>query len=177
MDYYKVLGVNRSASKEEIKKAFRDLAMEFHPDKHIESPKHVRENAISKFKQVSEAYEILMDDRKRADYNFGRNSSRSNYNYYDNGTRRAYAGGGGYGYGYSRASGKSAGMDIPFERLFRYLGTRAFARDAAFAGGLLAAVYVIDTGGGALWKMKNSGKSFEEAIGSIEQAKAIKDKK
>ncbi|TKY46363.1 Chaperone protein dnaJ 72 [Spatholobus suberectus] len=74
MDHYKVLGLYRTASKEEIKAAFKKLAFQFHPDKHSQSPKAVRENATIRFKQVSEAYEVLMDDRKRADYNFRRSS-------------------------------------------------------------------------------------------------------
>lgn len=59
-DYYKVLGLQKGASKEEIKKAFRKLAAEFHPDK-----KTGNEN---KFKEVSEAYAVLGDDKKRAEY-------------------------------------------------------------------------------------------------------------
>ncbi|BBN68469.1 Chaperone DnaJ-domain superfamily protein [Prunus dulcis] len=70
MDHYKVLGLPRSASKEEIKEAFRKLAVKLHPDKHS-TPKAVRESTTLRFKQVSEAYQVLIDDRKRADYNSG----------------------------------------------------------------------------------------------------------
>jgi len=62
-DYYDVLGVSRSAGEEEIKRAYRKLAMEFHPDKH-----HGDKKAEEKFKEVSEAYEILSDANKRATY-------------------------------------------------------------------------------------------------------------
>ncbi|KAK4381980.1 Chaperone protein dnaJ 72 [Sesamum angolense] len=74
MDHYKVLGINKNASKEEIKQAFRKLAMEFHPDKHSQSSKHLRDSATHKFRQLSEAYETLIDDRKRAEYNIKRSA-------------------------------------------------------------------------------------------------------
>ncbi len=62
-DYYEVLGVNRDASEEEIKKAFKKLAMKFHPDRNPDNPK-----AEENFKEAKEAYEILSDDQKRAAY-------------------------------------------------------------------------------------------------------------
>ena len=61
-DYYDVLGVSRAASEEEIKKAFRKLAMEYHPDRN-KNP-----DAEEKFKEVNEAYQILLDPQKRAQY-------------------------------------------------------------------------------------------------------------
>lgn len=178
MDHYKVLGLTRSASKEEIKQAFRKLAMEFHPDKHSHSPEHLKEKTTFKFKQVSEAYEILIDDRKRADYNIRYNSYRNsgNSNNYQNVYRNSY------GYGYSRTAaadggGGSASIVNKFEVLLRYMTTRAFLLNAALAGVLLGATYVVDAGGEALWKMQNSGKSFEEAMESVEKAKAFDDKR
>ncbi len=63
-DYYQVLGVSRSASQEEIKKAYRKLAHEHHPDKGGDE---------KKFKEVNEAYRILSDEQKKAQYDkFGR---------------------------------------------------------------------------------------------------------
>jgi molecular chaperone DnaJ len=59
-DYYSILGVNRTATKDEIKKAFRKLAHEYHPDK--------KGGDESKFKEVNEAYTILSDDTKRSQY-------------------------------------------------------------------------------------------------------------
>lgn len=65
MDYYQVLGVEKKASKEEIKTAFRKLAHKFHPDKNNGDEK--------KFKEVNEAYQVLSDDKKRAEYDtYGR---------------------------------------------------------------------------------------------------------
>ncbi len=61
-DYYDVLGLSRSASEEDIKKAFRRLALEFHPDRNRS------EGAETRFKEVNEAYQILSDSKKRADY-------------------------------------------------------------------------------------------------------------
>lgn len=62
-DYYEVLGVNRDASEEEIKKSFKKLAMKFHPDRNPDNPK-----AEESFKEAKEAYEVLSDDQKRAAY-------------------------------------------------------------------------------------------------------------
>ena len=59
-DYYETLGVPKGASKDEIKKAFRKLAGKYHPDKKTGDEK--------KFKAVSEAYAVLSDDKKRAEY-------------------------------------------------------------------------------------------------------------
>ncbi len=63
-DYYKILGVDRNASKEEIKRAYRRLAKKYHPDLNPEN----RKEAEKKFKEISEAYEVLMDDEKRRLY-------------------------------------------------------------------------------------------------------------
>jgi len=62
-DYYKILGVDKSASETEIKKAYRKLAMKYHPD-HTKGDKSAEE----KFKQVSEAYAVLSDKEKRKQY-------------------------------------------------------------------------------------------------------------
>ncbi|MDP2751676.1 MAG: molecular chaperone DnaJ [Rhodocyclaceae bacterium] len=62
-DYYEVLGINRDASDEDIKKAYRKLAMKFHPDRNPDNPK-----AEDHFKEAKEAYEILSDKQKRPAY-------------------------------------------------------------------------------------------------------------
>ncbi len=61
-DYYDVLGISRNASEEEVKKAFRKLALEFHPDRNRS------DGAEARFKEVNEAYQVLSDSRKRAQY-------------------------------------------------------------------------------------------------------------
>ena len=62
-DYYEVLGVNKSAKKEEIKKAYRKLALKYHPDKN-----KGEKGAEEKFKEASEAYHVLSDDKRKASY-------------------------------------------------------------------------------------------------------------
>ncbi|CAI0461072.1 unnamed protein product [Linum tenue] len=64
VDYYKILQVDRSASDDDLKKAYRKLAMKWHPDKNPTNKK----DAEAKFKQISEAYEVLSDSQKRAVY-------------------------------------------------------------------------------------------------------------
>ena len=61
-DYYKILGVNRDATEEQIKKAYRKLAMKWHPDKNLDKPIVSKE----KFTEIGEAYEVLRDKQKRA---------------------------------------------------------------------------------------------------------------
>ncbi|CAL8098396.1 unnamed protein product [Calicophoron daubneyi] len=64
-DYYKILGVPKTATKKDIKKAYRNLALQLHPDKN-KSP-----DAEAKFVEVSEAYSVLSDDEKRRRYDQG----------------------------------------------------------------------------------------------------------
>ncbi len=71
-DYYEVLGVEKNASKEDIKKAYRKMAMKYHPDRNPGD-----KEAEEKFKEAAEAYEVLHDDDKRAKYDrFGHDGLR-----------------------------------------------------------------------------------------------------
>jgi curved DNA-binding protein len=78
-DYYKILGVKRKASDENIKKAYRKLAMKYHPD-HAKGDK----NAEEKFKKISEAYAVLSDKEKRQQYDtFGSTGFQQRYSQED----------------------------------------------------------------------------------------------
>ena len=91
-DYYKILGLGKKASQEEIKKAYRKLALKYHPDKNPNNPE-----AEEKFKEVSEAYEVLKDPEKRQRYD----ELGANWKQYE----KAGAGGfGGYRLACDRAS-------------------------------------------------------------------------
>ena len=62
-DYYEILGIAKTATKDEIKKAYRKIAMQFHPDRNPDN-----KEAEEKFKEATEAYEVLGDEEKRARY-------------------------------------------------------------------------------------------------------------
>ncbi|XP_056633694.1 dnaJ homolog subfamily B member 6-like [Diorhabda sublineata] len=84
-DYYKVLKVPRNASTDEIKKAYKKLALKWHPDKNPDN----KEEATRRFREISEAYEVLSDAKKRKTYdkygtvNPGRNSSQNYEDLFD----------------------------------------------------------------------------------------------
>jgi molecular chaperone DnaJ len=80
MNYYEVLGLDKSASQDDIKKAYRKLALQYHPDRNPEN-----EEAEAKFKQVNEAHSVLSDPGKRSSYDrFGvrDQNSRQTSDYY-----------------------------------------------------------------------------------------------
>ena len=86
-DYYEVLGLQKGASEDEIKKAFKTMARKYHPDLHPDD-----KEAAEKFKEVNEAYEVLSDSQKRARYDqFGHAGVDPNYG------GGAGAGAGGFG--------------------------------------------------------------------------------
>jgi curved DNA-binding protein len=131
-DYYKLLGVEKTASQDEIKKAYRKLAVKYHPDKNQGD-----RNAEAKFKEVAEAYEVLADAEKRKQYdqlganwkqyqNSGFDPSSNNrrggrYTYETNSDDSEFFGGSGFSdffesfFGRGRSRGRSASYDYDFE--------------------------------------------------------------
>ncbi len=98
-DYYEVLGIPRTASEDEIKKAFRKLARKYHPDVNRDNPKEAEE----KFKEINEAYEILSSAERRAQYD-----------QYGHAAFDGQGGGGAGGFGFGGAGGFSDIFDMFF---------------------------------------------------------------
>ena len=78
-DYYNILEINKTSNKEEIKTAYKKLALKYHPDKNIDNKKV----AEMKFKEISEAYEVLSDNQKKNNYDNGQNIVIHNHNPFD----------------------------------------------------------------------------------------------
>lgn len=110
LDYYAVLAVERNASPEELKRAYRKLAMQYHPDRNPGDHK-----AEHKFKEINEAYDVLKDDQKRSAYD------RFGHAAFENGG----GGAGGFGGGFGGAGfGFEGGLGDIFEQMFGGGGRR-----------------------------------------------------
>jgi molecular chaperone DnaJ len=121
-DYYEVLGVARSASKEEIKRAFRGLARTYHPDVNKDP------GAEERFKEINEAYEVLSDDDKRARYD-----------------RLGHAGVGGPGGAGAYGAAGFGGFEDIFEDFFSsFVGRQSSARRGPRKGGDIRVNVTID---------------------------------
>ncbi len=125
MEYYQVLGVAKTASADEIKKAYRKLAIKYHPDKN-----QGKKEAENKFKGISEAYAVLSDPEKRKQYDmYGSDGFHQRYSQEDifrnfdlNDVLRQFGfGGGGRNTGGFRATG---GGGSPFDTIFGQSGMR-----------------------------------------------------
>jgi molecular chaperone DnaJ len=122
-DYYKILGVSKDASKEEIKKAYKKLAKKYHPDINDS------DGSADKFKEVSEAAAVLSDDQKKEQYdNFGSDDGQSGFNAsgfdfsdFARGSDfgdifdQVFGGGGGGGFGQRRNHGPQRGSDLRYD--------------------------------------------------------------
>ncbi|MDJ0953578.1 MAG: molecular chaperone DnaJ [Acidimicrobiia bacterium] len=109
-DYYEILGVPREASQDDIKKAFRKLARDTHPDANPDDP-----GAEARFREIAEAYEILSDPQRRAAFDrgeqFGAGDLFSNFGGLDDILQQFFGGGFG-GFGGARPRGPQRGSDI-----------------------------------------------------------------
>ncbi len=121
-DYYEVLGVSKSATDEEIKKAYRKAAIKYHPDKNPDN-----KEAEDKFKEAAEAYDVLSDGNKRARYDqFGHAA----------GAGSASGGAGGFGGFGGFGGGGGFSMDDIFERFGNIFGGGGFGGGGGSRGGV-----------------------------------------
>lgn len=112
---YEVLGIDASASDEEIKKAYRKLSRIYHPDANVNNPNKAQ--AEEKFKQVQQAYDQIMREKQQG----------NGYGEYG-GYRYGNAGSGTYGYGGNTYSGRSGSNDsIPMQAAANYISNRCYA--------------------------------------------------
>ena len=136
-DYYKILGVDKTASADEIKKAYRKLARKHHPDVNPND-----KTAESKFKELQEAYDILKDEKKRKEYdelgsnyfnfkNAGAGQGQGQYNYNYSGSNNS-----GFNYNYNNAGG---GEGFNFEDIFSDLFNRSGKKQGPTKGSNLNA--------------------------------------
>ncbi|KAJ8675890.1 hypothetical protein QAD02_011676 [Eretmocerus hayati] len=82
-DYYKILGIDKNASTDDIKKAYRKRAMVHHPDRHANASEGEKKEQEKKFKEVGEAYGILSDPKKRSRYDSGHDLEDSDFGFND----------------------------------------------------------------------------------------------
>jgi molecular chaperone DnaJ len=141
-DFYKVLGVDKGAAADEIKKKYRKLARELHPDKNPGDAK-----AEERFKEVSEAYDVLSDDKKRAEYDEARTLFASG---------GGFGGGGFGGGGYGGPGGFGGGTTYDFGDVF--------GADEGGLGDILGNIFSRGRGGGRRPQAPRRGQDVESEI-------------
>lgn len=152
-DYYEILGVSKTASADELKKAYRKQALEWHPDRNKTA------GAADRFKQINKAYEVLADTNKRAMYD-----QLGPDGFERSGGGRASQGAGGYGQGpFSYTYTSSGGAGNPFEG---FDGTDPFEIFEQFFG------FRSPYGGGARARQRQMYQmeiTFDEAVKGVER--------
>ena len=142
-DFYKVLGVDKGASADEIKKKYRKLARELHPDKNPGDAK-----AEERFKEVSEAYDVISDDKKRAEYDEARTLFA--------GGGGRFGGGGFGGGGYGSPGGFGGGTAYDFGDVF--------GSDDGGLGDILGNIFSRGRGGTRSARAPRRGQDVESEI-------------
>ena len=123
MDHYKVLEVNNTASKDDIRKSFRYLALKYHPDRNKNS-----EESKRKFMQIVEAYETLSDDQARKNYDVATTIRNNNNNNYQRDYYRSYV----YNHNTTRQWTPSA----DFDTVYSYEEIKRKYRQSRVRGGI-----------------------------------------
>jgi DnaJ-class molecular chaperone len=163
MDLYQRLGIKRGASEEEIKKAYRSLAKQLHPDRNKDNPK-----AAERFAQVTHAYDLLSDKDKRARYDRGEIDEEGNpkmpfgsgFGGYSQGGPRPGAGAGGPGFeSFNFGGADTADLSDLFEGLFGATGARG--RGGGGFGGFRQRARAPQKGADVAYRLK---VPFEDAV-------------
>lgn len=125
-DPYRVLGVSRDASTDEIKKAYRKLSRKYHPDANINNPNKAQ--AEEMFKQVQQAYKQIMDEREGRTSSAGQSSGGAGQGYGGYGGYGGFGGFGGYGNygGQQQNSYGSSEEDVQMRAAANYINNRMF---------------------------------------------------
>lgn len=180
-NHYQTLGVRQDATKAEVKAAFRRSALRDHPDRHAGSTDAAaRADAASRFRQASDAYYVLSDDRRRAEYDLRLRGSTSSYartsssGWASSSASYGYGHGGGSwrrtppGAGAGAGAGASVGS-IDWEFLLKAVTRRGFLINLGLASVLLSGAAFLDWTVLEIWKMNNTGKSFEDAMEKVRE--------
>lgn len=169
MDLYSVLGVNRSATKQQIKEAYRKQALQHHPDKHAEQSERVRADHAFRFREASEAYDILGDDVKREMYNrSGRTAAaRAGASGHSRSASHGYGGSNtNYNYTYQGARATYTRPRRGLWSIAQMIAARSSRGDALFHAAMLGCVLggglIAGNAGDWLWQSSNRGKLFSD---------------
>lgn len=122
-DYYKILGITKNASNDEIKKAYKKRALVHHPDRHSHAEPEVQKEEEHKFKEIGEAYSVLSDPKKKSRYDSGVDledlDGHGGFDVDPNQIFQTFFGGGGPGFfgggpGFHQQSGFPGGFSFQF---------------------------------------------------------------